>query len=90
VALVNPDAETADTSGWTTTGTWDAGTAEGTIAAPHAGSFYFSATGGTDPAVLEQTVDLLAQGFSAAELDAGAIFDAGVSMSMACAPTPPP
>ena len=32
--------------------TWDAGTAEGTIAAPHAGSFYFSATGGTDPAVL--------------------------------------
>ena len=78
VALVNPDAEAGDTSGWTTTGTWDAGTAEGTITAPHGGSFYFSATGGTDPAVLEQTVDLIAQGFTAAELDAGAIFDAGV------------
>ena len=70
VALANPDAEAGDVSGWTTTGTWDAGTAEGTIAAPHGGSFYFSATGGTDPAILEQTVDLLAQGFTAAELDA--------------------
>ena len=76
VALANPDAEAGDTSGWTTTGTWDAGTAEGTIAAPHGGSFYFSATGGTDPAILEQTVDLIAQGFTAAELDAGATFDA--------------
>ena len=78
VALVNPDAETGDTSGWTTTGTWEAGTTEGTIAAPHGGSFYFSATGGTDPAVLEQTVDLIAQGFTAAELDAGATFDVSV------------
>jgi hypothetical protein len=78
VALANPGAEAGDTSGWTTTGAWDAGTTEGTIAAPHSGSFYFSATGGTDPAVLEQTVDLLAQGFSPAELDSGATFDAGV------------
>ena len=78
VALANPDAEAGDTSGWTTTGTWEAGTAEGTIAAPHGGSFYFSATDGTDPAILEQTVDLIAQGFTAAELDAGATFDAGV------------
>ena len=78
MALANPGAEAGDTSGWTTTGTWDAGTAEGTIAAPHGGSFYFSATGGTDPAILEQTVDLLAQGFTAAELDAGATFDASV------------
>ena len=78
VALAYPGAEAGDTSGWTTTGTWDAGTAEGTIAAPHGGSFYFSATGGTDPAILEQTVDLIAQGFTAAELDAGATFDAGV------------
>jgi hypothetical protein len=78
LALVNPDAEAGDVSGWTTTGTWEAGTAEGTIAAPHGGSFYFSATGSTDPAVLEQTVDLLAQGFTAAELDTGATFDARV------------
>jgi hypothetical protein len=78
VALANPGAEAGDTSGWTTTGTWDAGTAEGTIAAPHGGSFYFSATDGTDPAILEQTVDLIAQGFTAAELDADATFDAGV------------
>jgi hypothetical protein len=78
VALANPDAETGDVSGWTTTGTWEAGTAEGTITAPHAGSFYFSATGGTDPAILEQTVDLVAQGFTAAELDADATFDAGI------------
>ena len=78
VALVNPGAEAGDVSGWTTTGTWDAGTAEGTIAAPHGGSYYFSATGGTDPAVLEQIVDLLAQDFKAAELDAGATFNASV------------
>ena len=78
VALANPDAESGDVSGWTTTGTWDAGTAEGTIAVPHGGSFYFSATGGIDPAILQQTVDLVAQGFTAAELDAGATFDAGV------------
>jgi hypothetical protein len=76
VTLVNPDAETGDTSGWTTTGSWDAGAAEGTIAGPHGGSFYFSATG-TDPAILEQTIDLIVQGFTAAELDAGAAFDAG-------------
>ena len=78
VTVVNPGAEAGDTSGWTTTGTWDAGTAEGTIAGPHGGSFYFSATGGTDPAILEQTVDLLAQGFTAVELDTSATFDAGV------------
>ncbi len=78
VALANPGAEPGDTSGWSTTGTWEAGTVEGTIAAPHGGSYYFSATGGTDPAILEQTVDLIAQGFTAAELDSGAIFDAGV------------
>ena len=78
VTLANPGAEAGDTSGWTTTGTWDAGTAEGTVVAPHGGSFYFSATGGTDPAILEQTVDLITQGFTAAELDAGATFDASV------------
>ena len=78
VALVNPDAETGDVSGWATTGTWDAGTAEGTITAPHGGSVYFSATVGTDPAILEQTVDLTFQGFTDAELDTGATFDAGV------------
>ena len=36
VALANPGAEAGDISGWTTTGTWEAGTAEGTIAAPQA------------------------------------------------------
>jgi hypothetical protein len=78
VAFVNAGAEAGDTSGWTTTGTWEAGTTEGTIAAPHGGSFYFSATGGTDPAILEQTVDLIAQGLTAAELDTDATFDASV------------
>ena len=78
VTLTNPGAEAGDTSGWTATGTWEAGTAEGTIAAPHGGTWYFSATGGTTPAVLEQIVDLVAQGFTAAELDSDATFEAGV------------
>jgi len=78
VTFTNSGAEAGDTSGWTTTGTWAAETAEGTIAAPHSGTWYFSATGGTNPAILVQTVDLIAQGFTAAEIDSNATFDASV------------
>jgi hypothetical protein len=54
------------------------GAVEGRITASHGGSVYFSATGGTNPAILEQTIDLLAEEFTAAELDGAATFDAGV------------
>ena len=53
LALAKPDAEAGDTSGWTDDRHLEAGTAEGTIAALRGGSLDFSATGGTNPAILD-------------------------------------
>lgn len=67
--LTNPGAEAGNTSGWTVEqGSFGVRSAS---PAPYAGSWYFD--GGTALFVVRQRVDLIALGWTAAELDSGTL-----------------
>jgi hypothetical protein len=65
--LVNPGAETGNMNGWTITASGGNGWAVGFDSLVHSGSYSFSTSHGWDTRY--QTVDLLAAGFTTAELD---------------------
>jgi hypothetical protein len=67
--LVNPGGETGDMSGWNVTGNGGNGWTAASSAEVHGGSYEFATSYGT--CSRSQTVDLVAAGFSPAELDAG-------------------
>jgi len=66
--LANPGGETGDMSGWTVIGNGGNGWTTASSADVHGGSYEFATSYGT--CSRSQTIDLVAAGFSSAELDA--------------------